>query len=87
MIWKKTKTRFFEDLNMKSMQKLWGKKVSDIDFSEFVKILENKAHVVKIDRFYPSSKTCSNCLSVDENFNKDIKKLGKTDKERDTPNN
>ncbi|GAA8285487.1 hypothetical protein HpNP120_15100 [Helicobacter pylori] len=38
---------------MKSMQKLWGKKVSDIDFSEFVKILENKAYVVKIDRFYP----------------------------------
>ncbi len=36
---------------MKSMQKLWGKKVSDIDFSEFVKILENKAHVVKIDNF------------------------------------
>ncbi|WP_232263053.1 hypothetical protein [Helicobacter pylori] len=30
---------------MKSMQKLWGKKVSDIDFSEFVKILENKTHV------------------------------------------
>ncbi len=72
---------------MKSIQKLWGKKVIHIDFSEFVKILENKAHVVKIDRFYPSSKTCSNCLSVDENFNKDIKKLGKTDKERDTPNN
>ncbi|RPF62176.1 transposase [Helicobacter pylori] len=68
---------------MKSMQKLWGRKVSDIAFSEFVKILENKAHVVKIDRFYPSSKTCSNCLSVDENFNKDIKKLGKTDKERE----
>ncbi|WRG23396.1 transposase [Helicobacter pylori] len=68
---------------MKAMQKLWGRKVSDIAFSEFVKILENKAHVVKIDRFYPSSKTCSNCLSVDENFNKDIKKLGKTDKERE----
>ncbi len=66
---------FIEDLNMKSMQKLWGRKVSDIAFSEFVKILENKAHVVKIDRFYPSSKTCSNCLCVDENFNKDIKKM------------
>ncbi|MUU89263.1 RNA-guided endonuclease InsQ/TnpB family protein [Helicobacter pylori] len=74
---------FIEDLNMKSMQKLWGRKVSDIAFSEFVKILENKTHVVKIDRFYPSSKTCSNCLSVDENFNKDIKKIGKTDKERE----
>ncbi|NHA88735.1 RNA-guided endonuclease InsQ/TnpB family protein [Helicobacter pylori] len=80
---KKYQSIFIEDLNMKAMQKLWGRKVSDIAFSEFVKILENKAHVVKIDRFYPSSKTCSNCLSVDENFNKDIKKLGKTDKERE----
>ncbi|RKV10428.1 transposase, partial [Helicobacter pylori] len=40
---------FIEDLNMKAMQKLWCRKVSDIAFSEFVKILENKAHVVKID--------------------------------------
>ncbi|MFP6196734.1 RNA-guided endonuclease InsQ/TnpB family protein [Helicobacter pylori] len=80
---RKYQSIFIEDLNMKAMQKLWGRKVSDIAFSEFVKILENKAHVVKIDRFYPSSKTCSNCLSVDENFNKDIKKLGKTDKERE----
>ncbi|GAA8134485.1 hypothetical protein HpKG115_00350 [Helicobacter pylori] len=67
---------------MKAMQKLWGRKVSDLAFSEFVKILENKANVVKIDRFYPSSKICSNCLFVNEEINKDFRKIGKTDDER-----
>jgi len=52
---------FIEDLNMKAMQMMWGRKVSDLAFSEFVNILEYKANVIKIDRFYPSSKTCSNC--------------------------
>ncbi len=75
-------TIFIEDLNMKAMQKLWGRKVNDLAFSEFVKILENKANVVKIDRFYPSSKTCSNCLFVNEEINKDLRKIGKTDDER-----
>ena len=55
---------FIEDLNMKAMQKLWGRKISDLAFSEFVNILEYKTNVTKIDRFYPSSKTCSNCGSV-----------------------
>ena len=50
-----------EDLNMKAMQKLWGRKISDLAFSEFVDILEYKTDVIKIDRFYPSSKTCSSC--------------------------
>jgi len=50
-----------EDLNIKSMQKLWGKKISDYAFSEFVNILEYKTTLIKIDRFYPSTKTCSKC--------------------------
>jgi len=50
-----------ENLNIKAMQMMWGRKVSDLAFSEFVNILEYKANVTKIDRFYPSSKTCSNC--------------------------
>ncbi|MGN8365283.1 hypothetical protein ACR9JY_07835, partial [Helicobacter pylori] len=54
---KKDQNKVFEDLNMKSMQKLWGKKVSDIGFSEFVKILENKTHVVKTFLKYVYSKT------------------------------
>lgn len=52
---------FIEDLNMKAMQMMWGRKVSDLAFSEFVNILEYKTNVTKIDRFYPSSKTCSEC--------------------------
>jgi putative transposase len=55
---------FIEDLNMKALQMMWGRKISDLAFGEFVNILEYKANVIKIDRFYPSSKTCSNCGSV-----------------------
>ena len=52
---------FIEDLNLKAMQMLWGRKVGDVSFAKFVKILEAKTKVIKIDRFYPSSKTCSEC--------------------------
>jgi putative transposase len=60
-----------EDLNLKAMQRLWGKKVSDLGHGGFVKILEQQAvkydvKVVKIDRFYPSSKTCSVCGGVNK---------------------
>ncbi len=56
----------FETLNLKGMQRLWGRKISDLAFGEFLKILEWVAlkkgkQVVFIDRWYPSSKTCSNC--------------------------
>jgi len=56
---------FFEDLNLNGMKKLWGRKVSDHAFATFMKIIEFKATehkktIHKVDRFYPSSKTCSN---------------------------
>ncbi len=56
----------FEDLNLRGMKKLWGRKVSDLSFSTFLEILEMVAQkkgktIHFIDRFYPSSKTCSNC--------------------------
>ncbi len=59
----------FETLNLKGMQRLWGRKISDLAFGEFLKILEWVAtrkgkQVVFIDRWYPSSKTCSNCGHV-----------------------
>jgi putative transposase len=55
----------FETLNLKGMQRLWGRNISDLAFGEFLKILEGVAtlkgkQVVFIDRWYPSSKTCSN---------------------------
>ena len=57
---------YFETLNLKGMQRLWGRKICDLAFSEFLKILEyvaEKKHkiVSYIDQWYPSSKTCSVC--------------------------
>ena len=54
----------FEDLN--AMQMLWGRKISDLAFSEFMdKIkylsIKHEKKVVKIDRFYASSKIWSSC--------------------------
>lgn len=59
----------FETLNLKGMQRLWGRKISDLAFGEFLQILEWVAkkkgkEVVFIDQWYPSSKTCSNCGHV-----------------------
>lgn len=55
-----------EDLNLEGMKKLWGRKISDLSYYEFVQILEwealkNGSKVVKIDRFAPSSKVCHCC--------------------------
>ena len=57
-----------EDLNLKGMQKRWGRKISDYGFAEFVKILEYQGskmgtRVQKIDRFYASSQICHVCGS------------------------
>lgn len=46
-----------------------AKVISDVSWSSFItkleyKITENQGKIVKIDRFYPSSKTCSNCGCV-----------------------
>jgi len=60
---------FIENLNIKAMQMMWGRKISDLAFSEFINILEYKANVTKIDRFFPSSKTCSNCGAIKEDLN------------------
>jgi putative transposase len=58
-----------EDLNIKVMQSLWGGKISDLGHSRFINILEHQCCkagtvLIKIPRFYPSSKTCSSCGHV-----------------------
>ena len=55
-----------EDLNIKAMQQLWGRKISDLGHSQFINILKHQSSkfgstVVEIPRFFPSSKTCSDC--------------------------
>lgn len=61
-------TVFMEDLNVKGMLRNHhlAKAISEIGFYKFKEILVNKAlvndkQVVFVDRFYPSSKTCSVC--------------------------
>ena len=60
---------FFEDLNIKGMSRIWGRKIHDLGFTDFLKKLESKSQefgskVSKIDRFYPSSKECSQCSYI-----------------------
>ena len=61
-------TIFMEDLNVKGLLKNHhlSKAIQDVGFYKFKEILSNKAlvndkQVVFVDRFYPSSKTCSVC--------------------------
>ena len=58
-----------ENLNIKTMQMRWGRKVSDLGHAQFVGILKYMASrlgtlVVETPRFYPSSRTCSVCKYV-----------------------
>ncbi|OJJ24515.1 hypothetical protein BI308_16005 [Roseofilum reptotaenium AO1-A] len=60
---------YFETLNLKGMQRLWGRKIGDLALAEFLSILEwvaakKSKRVVYIDRWFPSSKTCSECGHV-----------------------
>lgn len=63
---------FIEDLNIEGMKRLWGKKISDLSHSSFINKLEHVASkhgvtVHKIDKWYPSSKTCE-CGFVNKNL-------------------
>jgi len=63
----------FETLNIKGRQRLWGRKISDLAFGEFLQILQWIAikkgkQVVFLWRWYPSSKTCSDCGHVLESL-------------------
>ena len=64
-----------EDLNVKGMvrNRHLAKSVSDASWSTFVTMLEYKAKwhgktLVKIGRFYPSSKTCHYCGHIKEDL-------------------
>lgn len=65
-----------EDLNVKGMVKnhRLAESISECSWFEFVRQLEYKGRwygrtVVKIDRFFPSSKTCSNCGFIKDSLN------------------
>ena len=63
-----------ESLNLKGMKSLWGRKVSDLGFYDFVQKLKyvasRKSREVRfIDKWYPSSKTCHVCGAINQELN------------------
>ena len=57
-----------EDLNIKAMQRLYGRKIGDLAFSEFVNILKYEAskfgtEVIEVNRYFASSQICHCCGS------------------------
>lgn len=70
---KECRTIAIEDLNVKGMLKnhCLAKSISDVGWSMFTTMLEYKCewygvNLLKIGRFEPSSKTCSNCGTVNK---------------------
>lgn len=69
---------FFETLNLKGMKRLWGRKIGDLAFAEFLKIIDfvavKKGKIVSyIDQWYPSSKECSECHHVLDKLPLDVR--------------
>ena len=69
----KYRTICLETLKVKNMvkNKRLSKAIQDVSWSSFIskleyKVAENQGCLVKIDTYYPSSKTCSNCGCVKE---------------------
>ncbi len=69
-----------ESLAVKNMVKnhCLAKSISDVGWGEFVRQLEYKAQwygrtLIKIDRWYPSSKTCSHCKYVVEELDLEVR--------------
>ena len=55
-----------EDLNVKAMQRLYGRKIGDLGFGDFVNILKYEAgkfgtNVAEVGRFFASSQICHRC--------------------------
>ena len=59
---------YLEDLNVKGMVKnrKLAKALSNVSFGEIRRQLEYKTNVMVVDRFAPTSKTCSNCGYVQD---------------------
>jgi len=70
---RKKLAKYEETLNLRGIVKLWGRKVSDLAFASFLDILKYVAAkkgktVHGIDRWYPSTKTCSCCGHINHNL-------------------
>ena len=77
---RETQVICLETLNVKGMLQNHGlaKAISDVGWGEFTRQLEYKATwygrtIIKIDRWYPSSKTCSDCGHVLDTLTLDVR--------------
>ena len=66
-------TLAIETLNLDGMKRLWGRKVSDLAFYQFVQILTYKCQkhgreLRKVGRWTPTTKPCSDCRFHNENL-------------------
>ena len=62
-----------ETLNLNGMKRLWGRKVSDLAFGQFVEILKykcikHKREFVQVGQWPPTTKPCSDCGYKNENL-------------------
>ena len=62
-----------ETLNLDAMKRLWGRKVSDLAFYQFVEILKFKClkhnrEFIQIGQWAPTTKPCSDCGHHNENL-------------------
>ena len=62
-----------EKLNLEGMKRLWGRKVSDLAFYQFVEILKfkcfkHKCEFHQVGRWTPTTKPCSDCGYKNENL-------------------
>ena len=66
-------TIVLETLNLDGMKRLWGRKVSDLAFYEFVEVLKYKCSKHKrdfrqVNQWTPTTKPCSDCGYHNENL-------------------
>ena len=66
-------TLVVETLNLDGMKRLWGRKVSDLAFGQFVEILKfkclkHKREFIQIGQWTPTTKPCSECGHHNENL-------------------
>lgn len=64
---------YIEDLNLEGMKRRYGMYIGDLGWAEFTRQLLYKGvwygcDIFKIDRFFPSSKTCSVCNKINKNL-------------------
>ncbi len=52
----------YQNENLRAWQRLWGNRMLSTSLGGIIRMLEIKVHTpVEIDRFFPSTKTCSRC--------------------------